>query len=248
MLSGGVVDWHHHATAQLVYPVSGILSTTTPDGSWVVPGATRAILIPAGLPHHQQAHGPTEMHSLLLPARLDGWAPDRPVTIWVGPLLRELVLRLTEKGAPEGARRDRLIAVLVDELRAEDVPPLLIPQPRDQRLVRLLDSLTDDPAAAAPLTELALRLGTTARTLSRLSREQLGLSYPELRTRVRLLHGLVLLAEGSTVTGTAYACGWHKPSGFIDAFRRFFGTTPAAYQRARSIHPASDRSRVYPVR
>jgi AraC-like DNA-binding protein len=125
------------------------------------------------------------------------------------------------------------VAVLLDELSDECVAPLLIPPPRDARLQRLLAWLAENPARARPLVQLALELGTSARTLSRLCHDQLGLTYPQLRNRVRLLHALVLLADDESVTSVSYACGWNKPSSFIEVFRTSLGSTPAAYRRAQ---------------
>ncbi|HZN71559.1 MAG TPA: helix-turn-helix transcriptional regulator [Micromonosporaceae bacterium] len=230
LLGDGTIDWHEHDEPQLVYPATGILSVSTPVGTWVVPGGTRAMWIPAKTPHAHRAHGPTQVRTLLVPGTAREWVP---AVLWVSPLMRELILRLTAPSTGLDVRRERMLAVLLDELTDERVTPLLIPQPRDTRLRKLVDRLMVEPAGAARLEALAPGLGTSARSLSRLCREELGLTYPQLRTRVRLLHALVLLANGATVSATAHACGWSKPSSFIDAFRRFFGTTPAVYRRTR---------------
>ncbi|MEH0933783.1 AraC family transcriptional regulator [Micromonospora psammae] len=226
----GTIDWHQHEQPQLVYAASGILTVTTAVGAWVVPAPTRAVWIPAGVTHAHRADRAAQLHTLLLPHH-DG-APTDPTMLWVSPLMREVIQRLTTT-TPTGRRRDRLVAVLLDELHDEGVAPLLIPPPRDGRLQRLLAELTENPAQVRSLDDVAVELGTSARTLSRLCREQLGLTYPQLRNRVRLLHALVLLADGATVTSVSYACGWDKPSSFIDAFRTSLGATPGAFRRAQ---------------
>ena len=57
-------------------------------------------------------------------------------------------------------------------------------------------------------------------------RADLGMTFPQWRTQVRLSHALVLLAGGVPVTVVAHRCGWSSASAFIDAFRRAFGHTP----------------------
>lgn len=47
----------------------------------------------------------------------------------------------------------------------------------------------------------------TARTLSRLFRNEHGMAFYEWRTQLRIYHALVLLADGRDTAQTAYACG-----------------------------------------
>jgi AraC-like DNA-binding protein len=62
--------------------------------------------------------------------------------------------------------------------------------------------------------------------LSRLFKADLGMTFPQWRTQVRLSRALVLLAENTPVTVVAHRCGWSSASAFIDVFRRVFGYTP----------------------
>ncbi len=73
---------------------------------------------------------------------------------------------------------------------------------------------------------LSNRVGVSQRTLSRLFADELGMTYPQWRTQVRLQHALMLLAEDQRVTTVALRCGWATPSAFIDTYRRAFGHTP----------------------
>jgi AraC-like DNA-binding protein len=68
------------------------------------------------------------------------------------------------------------------------------------------------------------------RTLSRLFREELGMTYPQWRRNLRLLRAAILLCSGASVTTAARECGWGTTSSFIEAFRRSMGQTPGAYQ------------------
>ncbi|MET8338388.1 helix-turn-helix domain-containing protein [Streptosporangium canum] len=78
------------------------------------------------------------------------------------------------------------------------------------------------------------------RTLTRLCRAELGMSFPQWRTQLRLHHALRLLAEGTPVTAVAHQCGWASSSAFIDVFRRAFGHTPGTH-RALSPTAAAPR-------
>ncbi|MDN2501197.1 helix-turn-helix transcriptional regulator, partial [Nocardia nova] len=128
--------------------------------------------------------------------------------------------------------RARLHRVLVDELREAHEQPLQLPQPRDDRLRALARILYDDPGDHTALAELGRRVGAGARTLSRLFHDELGMTFYEWRTQLRISHALVLLAEGHDATYVAHACGWANPSGFIAAFADIVGTTPGKYARS----------------
>ena len=93
--------------------------------------------------------------------------------------------------------------------------------------------LYETPADNATLAELGKTIGASTRTLSRLFRNELGMTFYEWRTQLRIYHALVLLAEGHDTTRTAYACGWANPSSFIAAFTNIIGTTPGRYRTSR---------------
>ena len=155
-------------------------------------------------------------------------------------LAREVLLALTgprnyDAAAPGYSRsaRSRLLRVLVEELREAHEQPLHLPEPRDDRLQAIARMLHETPADNASLAELGKTIGASSRTLSRLFRNELGMTFYEWRTQLRVHHALVLLAEGRDTTQTAYACGWANPSSFIAAFTSIMGTTPGRYRTSR---------------
>ncbi|MBH5338769.1 helix-turn-helix transcriptional regulator [Streptomyces pactum] len=227
LASGGEIDAHRHDDHQIAYASQGIIAVTTDAGSWVAP-ATRALWIPAGTVHRHQAHGELDLHLVGLPATINPLGLDEPAVLAVGPLLRELIVAYTRAPDNDGPPRRRLRAVLLDQLTVSREQPLHLPSPTDPLLRELHDILRADPADNRSLDELGQRIGASARTLSRRLREDLGLTYPQWRTQIRLHHALVLLADGTPVTTVAHRCGWSSASTFIDVFRRTFGHTPGA--------------------
>lgn len=225
--SGGLIDAHRHDDHQIAYAARGVLGVTTDAGSWVAPG-NRALWIPAGTVHAHQAHGELELHLVGLPAADNPLGLDRPTVLAVEPLLRELIVAYTRTPGQDGPERSRLRAVLLDRLRASPQSPLHLPTPATPLLRALCALLEADPADGRTLAELGRAVGASDRTLSRLFRADLGLTFPQWRTQLRLHHALVLLAEGLPVTAVAHRCGWASASAFIDVFRRAFGHTPGA--------------------
>lgn len=227
---GSHLDPHTHDQGQLVYAAAGTLATTTERGTWVAP-AHRMTWTPPGFAHSHRFYGRTDVRVLTVPIDLCGELVDRPSVFAVSPLLREAVLALTGERpqARPGARR-RLLAVVIDELCDTPEQSLHLPESGDDRLRTVTDLLHADPARPATLAELGRVAGASERTLSRLFRTELGMSFHQWRTTLRIHHALGHLTNGMSVTDTAMACGWSNPSSFIEAFTSVVGQTPGSYR------------------
>ncbi|WP_328472605.1 helix-turn-helix transcriptional regulator [Streptomyces sp. NBC_00448] len=229
-----------------MYAAGGVLAVRTERGTSIVP-ANRVAWTPAGFTHDHRAHGHTDMRIVFLTPSLARLVPDRPAVFLASGLAREVLLALTgprnyddDATGYSRSARSRLLRVLVEELREAPEQPLHLPEPRDDRLRAIARILHETPADNATLTELGKAIGASTRTLSRLFRNELGMTFYEWRTQLRVHHALVLLAEGHDTTRTAYACGWANPSGFIEAFTHIIGTTPGRYRTGRqSTTPTS---------
>ncbi|WP_084515025.1 AraC family transcriptional regulator [Nocardia acidivorans] len=234
--SGGTSSVHSHPRGHLVYAASGVLSVHTETGTSIVP-TNRIAWTPAGFTHYHRAHSNTDMRIEFLPATLARLVPGHPAVFLVSPLAREILLTLTgpdnnTPAAPGRAARTRLRRVLVDELHRAPEQPLQIPEPRDDRLQAIARILHENPGDTTPLAVLGRRIGASPRTLSRLFHNELGMTFYEWRTQLRIHRALILLAEGHDTTHIAHACGWSNPSGFIAAFTTILGTTPGRYRTA----------------
>jgi len=225
---------HRHARAQLVYAAEGVVSVESGQGTWVAP-PQRAVWIPAGLEHATVLNGRVRFRTLYIAPEA---APDLPAActvVTVSPLLRELILRavalptLYDESGPDG----RLMAVILDEIRALPATPLHLPAARDPRLARVTEALGAEPGDSRTIDEWARLAGASGRTLSRLFLKDTGLGFRQWRQQARLLRALIWLAEGRAVTTVALDLGYDSPSAFIATFKRSLGTTPARYFKMR---------------
>ncbi len=205
-----------------------MLRVSTDAGTWVVP-PHRAVWIPAGVVHGHRAHGPTRLRTVNFAVADAPPGFDRPTVLAVSPLLREVVIALTDDDGLAAEQRRNLERVALDQLRRVETLPTGLPSPADDRLRRIADLLHAHPADRRTLAEFGRTVGASERTLSRLFREQTGMTFPQWRGQLRLHHALVLLAAGTSVTSVATACGYSGPSAFIEAFRHAFGTTPGRF-------------------
>jgi AraC-like DNA-binding protein len=256
--AGGGIEAHWHDRHQIVYAGRGVLSVTTDAGSWVAPGTLAIWIPAGTLHQHRAYGETTlhtvglDENPLALDApsalvvspllrelllaytseeeggtvrSLRDEAATRP-----GDGSDDMMPRLPrdERRGGESAERERLRGVLLDQLRRSAQRPTYLPAARDPRLAAVCRLLQADPADNRTLTQLGAVVGASERTLSRLCKADLGMTFPQWRTQLRLHEALRLLAEGESVTRVAHQTGWASASAFIDTFRRTFGHTPGS--------------------
>lgn len=228
---------HTHSWAQLSYALRGVIEVRTQAGRFTAP-PLRAVWVPANTEHGVWCSADAEIRSLYIDvgALVDaasatlGWNQCRVIS--VGPLLRELIRRFAELPVDydeEGAE-GRLVQVLIDQLTsAPEAPLLTLPWPQDPRLQKVCGLLQENPKNRKTLTQYSDIVGVSEKTLSRLFRQQTGLSFRLWRQRLRLFKSLPMLERGDRVTDVALACGYDSMSAFIAAFRQQMGVTPGEF-------------------
>lgn len=217
---------HRHARGQLLGAEAGLLSVDAGGSRWVVP-ATHAVWVPPDVVHGLRSHGPFVGWSLYVAASDCVDLPAAPRVMAMSGLLREAVARAAGwADEPFDAPKARLAGVILDEIRALPSAGLGLPLPRDRRLLKIAQALSDQPADGRRLDAWARRTGIAPRTLSRRFVAETGFSFTEWRQRVRLLRALEWLAAGKPVTATALDLGYDNVSAFIALFHRTFGVTP----------------------
>lgn len=226
--AGSWTPRHRHDWVQFSYAISGVLGVHTADGSFFAPPHW-AVWVPAGLEHEVVSSMHAEMRSLYVRRDACAWAPEQCRVLEVTPLARELIKAfcLLPVEYPEGDSAEaRLVAVLLDQLRALPEAGFSLPMPAHGRLRVLCDELAAQPDLALGLGDWAARFNTSEKTLSRAFLRETGLSFRQWRQRLRLLAALQPLEGGASVTEVALASGYESPSAFIAAFRGLFGVTP----------------------
>jgi len=221
---------HRHEKAQLVHASSGVMTVTTDDGTFVIP-PERAVWVPGGTEHSILMSGQVTMRTVYIDALGEPSLPTCCAVVIVAPLLRELIWRAVAMDPlyPLGGPEERLMEVLVDEVRSIEQTALHLPIPSDPRLRRVTDALEANPADDRGLTDWAVEAGASPRTLDRLFRQETEMSFSAWRQQLRLLRALEQLASGTPVTEVALALGYESTSAFIAMFRRALGDTPGRY-------------------
>ena len=236
---------HAHGWAQLAYCATGMVQVTAAKGgqiggetSYLVP-PSRAVWIAPGARHHISVLQAAELRTLYIEASATpaGWQGCRVIV--VSPLLREAIhaLDASVEQANSEAREQLLCALVQDEISHADMQALGIalphPQTGDKRLRALCEAVLRAPSGRATLAEWAARTGASERTMARLFRNELNLSYPQWRQQAVLAHALPLLAQGSSVSAVAAASGYASDSAFSAMFKAAMGQPPSDFQNKK---------------
>jgi AraC-like DNA-binding protein len=182
------------------------------------------------------------VHSLRSYGKISGWMvrldarerasfPVEPRILALSPLLKEIVVRMMTwvENLEATADKRRLVDVLHDEICAASQIKLHLPVPRDPALKHLAARLADNCEATKDLAALAREVGLSERSLFRNFQKETGLSPGQWRRQMQVLRSLELLAEGRSVTETAFEVGYESVGAFIRAFRQTVGVTPTVY-------------------
>ena len=233
---------HAHAWAQLAYCATGIVQVTAAQSdqaggeiTYIVP-PSRAVWVAPGARHHITVLEAAEFRTLYIDASAtpEGWQDCRVMV--VSPLLREAIQALDAPGSPplSAAREQLLCALVLDEITHADTQALGVPLPHpqtgDKRLRSLCQAVLRAPSDRATLAEWAADMGASERTMARLFRDELDLSYQQWRQQAILAHALPLLARGQPVSQVAAASGYASDSAFSAMFKAAMGQPPSHFQ------------------
>ena len=221
---------HYHDCAQLIHSLSGVVQVNTRLGSWVVPPG-RGVWLPARVEHSLQITGKVAARALLVDPLARADLPASCEVVQISPLLRELIICAMDITAdyPTGGREERIMELILDELRVLPILPLNLPEPRSDALLRLCRHIQQSLAHPWELEQAASYINVSGRTLSRRFQRETGLRFGDWVRRARLLAALNALAAGHSVLEVALDLGYDSPSAFSAMFRRQLGVAPSTY-------------------
>lgn len=225
-------DTHIHRQAQLVFAASGTMQVTTPKGRWLVPPG-RAVWVPARLEHAIGVLADIEMRTLYFETE---WLTrndrhfDAEFVVRVSPLLREAILALFER-ENTGDRDGLLLRLIMLELHQAEDPTTFIPLPREPRCRAAADLVLAAPMMNHDIADLAQRVGTSTRTLSRLFASETHLSFKAWCQRARIASAIERWAINprASIKQTAADLGYGSFPAFCHAFRQVTGKTPKEF-------------------
>lgn len=221
---------HNHNKGQLVVALSGGVICRTEMGLWMVPAGS-GVWVPGSVRHSNEITNNGRVVVLFVAPEVTG-LPEHCACLNLTPLVIELICRLAENPTAlyqTGDHLDRIVQVLLEELRLQDVNDLHLPIPDDPALRFIANAMIQNPQERVTLAEWASRVAMSERSLSRLVTRKTAMSFGLWRQQLQVIMALRQLSEGVTVQNVADNLGYDSVSAFITMFRKLLGQSPARY-------------------
>ncbi|MBK4738513.1 AraC family transcriptional regulator [Noviherbaspirillum pedocola] len=225
--AGAFIPPHHHARAQLIFGVQGVMTVQAGEGLWVVP-SSHALWVPAGVEHAIRMSGQVEMRTVYIDQAQMQHAFEECQVLFVSPLLRELILRAMHipRLYDERGMDGRIMQLILDEVVLLRPQPLGLRMPRDARLLRLCERLLGNLSDSPSISQLGMEVGLSERSIIRLFPKETGMSLGRWQMQARLMKAFELFDKGHSVTYVALELGYSSPTAFTKMFRRWMGVAP----------------------
>ncbi|MGB1238413.1 MAG: AraC family transcriptional regulator [Pseudomonadales bacterium] len=229
--SSQLVPMHAHARGQLLFLTEGLVEAKTRDAStWIVP-TQRAVWLPPFVEHQIRVIHAVEMRNVYIAPDAAQHLPQHCQVINVSPLLRELIIALSQLPLlydEEGAE-GRLVDVFLDQLHSCDEAPLHLPMPSSPALLDIARRILAAPHRQYAMPFWERELGISSRTLARKFNRETAMTYSQWRQQAKLLAALTRIAQGDAVANIAQDLGYQSQSAFISMFKKALGKTPGQY-------------------
>ncbi|KAF1052002.1 MAG: HTH-type transcriptional regulator NimR [Burkholderia gladioli] len=113
--------------------------------------------------------------------------------------------------------------------------------PTEKRLRALCEAVLAHPAQAESLDYWAAHVGASTRTIARLFRQELGVSFTQWQQQALLARAIPLLNQGRPMSHVAaQELGYQSQSAFSAMLRRAFGKSPRAFMLGDTGTPPPD--------
>jgi AraC-like DNA-binding protein len=230
-----VTTWHSHDLHQIEYALQGVVEVETDAAHYLLP-PQQAAWIPAGLLHQTTIATTVLTVSVFFEPTMVPEGGGRARIVGVAPVVREMIIygqRWPIERVESDARADAFFHVLGNLVSdaLEDEVPLSLPASVEP-VVAAAMAYTNDHLGSVSAASVSRAVGVSERTLRRLFRAELDMSWRTYVLQARLLRSMALLAEpGPSVLRVATDVGFDSASAFSRAFLRYAGETPSAYRR-----------------
>ena len=218
---------HSHRKGQLTFALGGGVTCRVPNGLWMVPPHC-GVWVPGGMAHSNIATANARIFLVYIEPDVAD-LPKRCCTLSISPLLRELIVELSDRAEPDEARHERLAKLLLTELPRMPVQQLHLPISSEPRLRRIAETLAENPSDRSTLVDWAARVALSESSLARLVVRETGLTFGRWRQQLHLIVALRELAAGATVQQVSAELGYESVTAFITMFKKALGKPPARY-------------------
>lgn len=152
------------------------------------------------------------------------WPSQGPAPMNFSPLWSVLLQRLETVSKSAETAYLKVLEDNLSELQPQSrMEPLC--KSLDIRLLPVIEGMQKTPSLRLRLSDFVKHCGASERTLNRLFRECLGVSFRDWRRRCLMFEAQRRLRQGQSMTSIALELGYRDLSAFSAAFHRFFRQT-----------------------
>lgn len=225
-----VEAWHCHERIQLIHTLSGVLRVQTEEGIWICPPG-RGVWIPAQKQHALQISGQAKVRGVLIAPFSRADLTDQCLVVSIPPLLSALMnaaMQIKSMVLPH-SRDERLLELILDEVRWLPSLPFNLPEPQTPSLVQFCQHLREHLHQSWPLEYAAAQLHMSSKTLARYFQKETGMSFAQWLRQAKLMQAMTELALNKPILSIALDLGYDSPSAFSAMFKREMAMTPSEY-------------------
>jgi AraC-like DNA-binding protein len=227
---------HLHSRHQLLYAEGGALHFFTGDQQFILP-ARHAAWIPANLAHKVESPSPHLYLRTLYIWRDEGQQkfPEQLTVFPVTPLAREMIVytqRWSHEDSVSKAEEaffNAICHLVLDWCRA--AMTLVLPTTQHHLLKNITEYLVNNLETELTTANVAREFGVSSRTLMRLFRGQLDMTFQEYLRMARITTALELLSSAdASITEVALQVGYQSMSSFSRTFKVYVGKSPSVFR------------------
>ncbi|PRZ27813.1 helix-turn-helix domain-containing protein [Flavobacterium granuli] len=231
---------HSHNKHQLTYVEGGAVYLKTKDNSYFLP-ARHFVWIPAGMEHFIELKTSISMirNIYIPPPILNSNTFFSKMGIYPAPnLILEMIL-FTENWSGNIFEKEknkyqyiRTLGNVIGDMSKNPLP-VVLPTTTNERLSPILAHIHQNLNQPLLLKNTAILFGFSSRSLSRLFRTDLDISFLQYVKLTRIIRSMEkLLQTEMSISEIAYASGYNSPATFSNTFYNLVKTRPVDFRKA----------------
>lgn len=237
------IEPHSHDKGQFLYTEGGVVHVKTNTRVYYLP-ARHYMWIPSGVTHAIYPSSPNViMRNLYFPMTSNSSGFYKKEGIYpINNLLMELLLHTKNwNGDIIKIHKNKYPIVyafktLIEQTVSKSLD-LELPQPTDSRLINIINYLTDQIHKEHLLPKLASSFSMTDKSLYRLFKKDLGMSYIKYYTQLRIFISLEYLMDSDyNISEIANMVGYNSLPTFSNTFTKIMGKRPSEYRKANEVY------------
>ena len=232
--------WHTHEVHKLLYAEEGVLHLQTEQSQILLP-IRHGAWIPYNCPHRVYSPSPDLFWRTLYfkPEAEEAAILTRLHIFPLSNLAREMILytqrwdSAIETNPIEHSFFQTIRLMLPDW--CQNSLFLMLPSTEHPQLAPIIAHLHEDLAEPLYLETVARQYGFSGRTLLRLFKRELKMTFGAYLRVARIIRSLELLTQpNASVTQVAHDVGYDSPSAFSQTFQQLVGVRPQLYLKRRN--------------